>query len=222
MFGTLLASGAPRQPMTRPAMAAGILHVIVVIGALRLTAATPSPHPVAPRDTIPFQLALPQDPIPSRADNAPSPLAPAPLPPMEPSPPPPVQLASPYGLTDWEGLLRSNDVAPSPGLPSHSDSVAPRFSTAEVDELPRLSGTLIPLYPEGLRRAGISGSVQLAYVILPSGLVDSTSFRVIASTEPAFTISVISALRGASFKPARHRGRPVAVLVQQTVRFQNR
>src|SRR3954463_16138174 len=104
MFGTLLASGAPRQPITRPAMAAGILHVIVVIGALRLTAATPLAHPVAPRDTIPFQLALPHDPIPSRADNPPSPLAPAPLPLMELSPPPPIQLAAPYGQTDWEGL----------------------------------------------------------------------------------------------------------------------
>src|SRR3954454_20524558 len=223
MFGTLLASGAPRQPITRPAIIAGILHLVLVIGAVRLTAAAPSAAPVVRRDTIAFQLAPPRDPTPSGDGSAPpAPLAPAPLPLMEPSPAPRLELASPYGAADWDGLIRSAGA----GLPADrgapTDTLGLRFSTAPVDQPPELQGTLNPLYPERLRRAGISGSVQLEYVILPSGRVDSASIRVIANTEPAFAASVISAVHSASFKPARYRGMPVAVLVRQTIRFQNR
>ena len=91
------------------------------------------------------------------------------------------------------------------------DSVGAVVPVADLDEA----------YAE-LFDAHFWGFVRLAYLILPSGRADSASVRVIASTEPAFTTSVIRALLSASFKPARRRGRPVAVLVQQTIRFQNR
>jgi TonB family protein len=222
VFRTLLASRAPRQPMTQPAIVAGILHLIVVVGALRLTAATPSAHSVAPRNTIPFQLALPRDPSPSVDGPPRAPVAPAPLPLMEPSPPLRLDLASPYSPADWNGLTRASIAGQPTRLPALPDSAASPLSSAEVDEFPELRGTLNPLYPERLSRAGVAGSVRVEYVVLLSGRVDSASVRVIASTEPAFTTSVISALLSASFKPARRRGRPVAVLVQQTIRFQNR
>jgi hypothetical protein len=45
---------------------------------------------------------------------------------------------------------------------------------------------------------------------------------VIATTDPAFAMSSIEAVLGASFKPALRAGRPVAVLVRQTIRFQDR
>jgi len=131
-------------------------------------------------------------------------------------------LASPFGTADWRGLVRVDTGGQSTELVHTADPVGPRFSTSEVDELPELLGVLSPEYPERLRRAGVSGWVRVVYVILPSGLADSASLRVIASTEPGFTTSVIKALLSASFKPARRRGRPVAVLVQQTIRFQNR
>jgi protein TonB len=223
MFGTLLASGAPRQPITRPAVIAGLLHLIIVVGAVRLTASVyPASRP-APRDTIPFQLDLPHEPTRSDWENRPgAPLEPAPQPLGEPPLPPPLELASPFDTPDWRGLVRVDTGGQSTELMHAADPIGPRFSTSEVDELPELLGALSPPYPEQLRRAGVNGLVRVEYVILPSGRADSASVRVIASTEPAFTTSVISALLSASFKPARRRGRPVAVLVQQTVRFQNR
>jgi protein TonB len=222
MFGTLLASGAARQPIGRPAIAAGILHLIILMGAVRLTATASPASPVVVRDTIPFQLALPRNPIPSsRAHPAPVPFAPAPLPQMRSTVLPRIELALPYQAADWAGLV--GNAAGRPAAPEvPADSVGFRFSTGEVDELPELRSPLNPPYPEHLRRAGINGSVHLEYVILASGRVDSASVRVIASTEPAFTIAVIGVVLSASFKPARRRGLPVAVLVQQTIRFQNR
>jgi protein TonB len=224
MFGTLLASNTARLPVTRPAFAAGLLHLLIVIVAVRLTASTPPASPSTPRDTIALELALPRDPTLSDGSNRPSAsLLPAPLPLVtEPSPPPRLELASPYGAADWRGLTGVEATGRTTDPGRAGDSSGPRFSTAEVDQLPELRGSLNPSYPETLRRAGISGSVQLEYVILPSGRPDSASVRVIASTEPAFTTSVIRAVLSASFKPARRQGRPVAVLVQQTIRFQNR
>src|SRR3954464_2970504 len=98
MFGTLLASGAPRQPITRPAVIAGLLHLIIVIGAVRLTASVHPASKPAPRDTIPFQLDLSRDPTRSDRDNQPgAPLQPPPERLGEPPLPPPLELASPFG-----------------------------------------------------------------------------------------------------------------------------
>jgi periplasmic protein TonB len=223
MFGTLLASNTARLPVTRPAFAAGLLHLIIVIGAIRLTASAPPAAPAAARDTIALQLAPPRDPALTAGGNPQSaPLAPAPVPLTSAPPIPRLDLASPYKDADWHRFVRVESAGRETGAVRPFDSSELRFSTADVDQLPELQGTLSPSYPEKLRRAGISGSVQLEYVILPNGRPDSVSLRVIASTEPAFTSSVIRAVLSASFKPARRRGRPVAMLVQQTIRFQNR
>jgi protein TonB len=141
---------------------------------------------------------------------------------MEASPVPRIDLASPYRAADWSGLMRVESPDGTVGVGPMADSARVRFATAEVDQLPELRGSMNPLYPERLKRAGVSGSVQVEYVILPNGRADSASVRVIDSTEPEFTTSVIRAVLSASFKPARRQGRPVPVLVQQTIRFQNR
>jgi TonB family protein len=103
-------------------------------------------------------------------------------------------------------------------FPSDSRALSP----VEVDELPEIRGRLRPNYPERLRRAGITGEVKLEYVIAYTGRVDTGSVRVIATTDPAFAMSSIAAVLGTSFKPALRAGRPVAVLVRQTIRFQDR
>jgi periplasmic protein TonB len=223
MFGTLLASNSARLPLTRPAFAAGLLHLIIVLGAVRLTASATPTSLSPPRDTIALHIDAPSYPTPSRQNDSPStPLAPAPLPLAGASPIPRLDLASPYNAADWLPFVHVESGGRETDAVRVSDSSELRFSTADVDQLPELRGTLNPSYPERLRRAGISGSVQVEYVILPSGRPDPASLLVIASTEPEFTTSVIRALLGASFKPARRQGRPVAVLVQQTIRFQNR
>ena len=71
----------------------------------------------------------------------------------------------------------------------------------------------------GLERAGVSGVVQVEYVVGSDGRVDPQSVRVLASTHPAFLLAALEALRDARFKPARRGGRSIAVLVQQTIRF---
>jgi len=96
------------------------------------------------------------------------------------------------------------------------------FGAVEVDELPELMAEFRPRYPDGLRRAGVSGLVQLQYVVGSDGRVAERSVRVLTSSHPAFLLAALLALRDSHFKPARRGGRPAAVLVQQTIRFRYR
>jgi periplasmic protein TonB len=90
---------------------------------------------------------------------------------------------------------------------------------SEVDELPQLQGELVPRYPAALQRTGVSGVVELEYVISLAGHVDPRSIRVLESTHPAFSAAAADAVGHARFRPARRNGRPVAVRVRQTIRF---
>jgi protein TonB len=88
-----------------------------------------------------------------------------------------------------------------------------------ADEMPTLLAGLQPRYPESLRSTGLVGTVELEYVISSLGRVELGSIRVLRSTHQAFSEAAREALTTARFTPARRGGRPVAVLVRQTVRF---
>jgi TonB family protein len=66
----------------------------------------------------------------------------------------------------------------------------------------------------------LTGEVVVEYVVNADGRVTRSSFRIVRSTHPAFSRAVIEALVRARFNPARVGGRPVAVLVQQKIRFE--
>jgi protein TonB len=101
-----------------------------------------------------------------------------------------------------------------------ADSSPSWFRSSDVDELPQLLTDLHPEYPDLLRRAGVSGAVEVEYVVGINGRVDQNSLQVLATDHDRFTASVVRALRDARFKAARRAGQPVAVLVRQTIRFQ--
>jgi len=72
-----------------------------------------------------------------------------------------------------------------------------------------------------LKAAGISGSVVLQFVIGTEGTVDRSAVRIVRSSSPALEQAAISGLTSPDCRyfPAESRGRPVAVLVQQSIRF---
>ena len=225
MFQTLLSSGATPPLSARTPIAAVLLHLIIILSAVRLTASGPESFvPVLP-DTLRLQLYQPDRREPAREQLS----DPSPLPPHLP-PIPPLAGAPPIDLSFNPGPSERNQLD-IPGLtgttPSHSTaeplslSNDPDQLVSDVDELPQLR-SLTPDYPDALQRAGVSGEVLIQYVVLPTGRADSASVRVIASTDPAFTKSVITSVLGASFKAARRQGVPVPVLVRQTIRFQKR
>lgn len=77
-----------------------------------------------------------------------------------------------------------------------------------------------PAFPAELRAAGVSGEVIAQYVVGTDGLVDTSTFKVLQASDPAFVLAVKEALPAMRFEPAEVQGRKVRQLVQQPFVFQ--
>ncbi len=221
MFETLPASVTPRVPRSRPVLLALVAHTLVIGVAVGGTSSTPAAAPkVHPADTIRFEMTEPE-PLHKR-DFQPD--AFLPRPPQVPdapfaAPELPLPTVSFSSASEPDDLTRFVPRSEGGTVSAPIDSSRMVFNSVEVDELPELVRELRPRYPEGLQRAGVSGVVQVEYVVGSDGRVNPQSVRALSSTHPAFFLAALEALRDARFKPARRRGSSIAVLVQQTIRF---
>ena len=103
---------------------------------------------------------------------------------------------------------------PSPYVPDTA------FSILEVDEtVERYASSAAPIYPKDLLATGTQGDVEATYVVDTAGQVDTTTVHVMSSDDPRFTASVMTALGGMRFRPAKRSGHVVRQLVQQKFRF---
>jgi Gram-negative bacterial TonB protein C-terminal len=95
------------------------------------------------------------------------------------------------------------------------------FSVLDVDRMAeRYDSSAAPVYPRELLALGMEGLVQAIYVVDSTGMVDTTTVRVVLSNDPRFTESVRTALGHMRFRPAVRRGKNVRQLVEQKFRFQ--
>jgi periplasmic protein TonB len=223
MFEALPASIKAAPPRARAVTSALLLHAVLIGVAITSTASSGVSAPEVARDTIRVDLAV----IEQRQGNVP-PLAPAPPMPSAPNVPNFPATAPKLELPQlsFSGPISAPGPVAAPALSGLTltgipDSTPSLYRSTEVDELPQLLTDLRPEYPEVLRHAGIGGAVELEYVVGRNGRVDSRSLRVVTADHDQFTRAVVRALRGARFKAARRAGRPVAVLVRQTIRFRS-
>jgi hypothetical protein len=94
------------------------------------------------------------------------------------------------------------------------------FSVLQVDEIvERVESSAAPIYPHDLLAIGAQGLVRATYVVDTSGLVDTTTIKVILSDDPRFTASVVTALGQMRFRPAKRGGKTVRQLVEQKFNF---
>jgi hypothetical protein len=94
------------------------------------------------------------------------------------------------------------------------------FSVLEVDQIvERVESSAAPIYPPDLLAIGAQGLVRATYVVDTSGLVDTTTIKVILSNDPRFTASVVVALGQMRFRPAKRAGKTVRQLVEQKFSF---
>ena len=223
MFEALPASLKAGPLRARAITSALLLHAVLIGIAITSTASSGVNAPRVARDTIRVDLAV----VEQRHDNAP-PRAPAPPLPSAPSVPNvptsapkfelpqlsfrnPVSTRTPVATPASSGLIPAGILDSSPSL----------YSSADVDELPQLLSDLHPEYPDVLRHAGISGAVEVEYIVGKDGKIDLRSLRVLTTDHDQFTASVVQALRAAPYRAARRAGQPVAVLVRQTIRFRS-
>lgn len=80
--------------------------------------------------------------------------------------------------------------------------------------------TFVPRYPPALRAQGVRGTVVAQFVVDTNGRVDMRTFKVLSSSDAAFTTAVRAAVARTDFLPALLDGRKVRQLYEQPFTFQ--
>jgi TonB family protein len=89
------------------------------------------------------------------------------------------------------------------------------YTAAQVDQPAILApGTVNPVYPDTMWRAGVSGRVMAEFIVGADGVIEQGTFGIASTTHPYFSAAIRSALETAIFRPATLAGRRVRQLVQ--------
>ncbi len=100
---------------------------------------------------------------------------------------------------------------------SGGDSV---FTQLEVDStVSRYPGSAAPAYPVEMLKQGVQGSVITQYVVDTSGFADTTSLKIMRTTDDQFADAVRAALPYMRFFPAKVGAKKVRQLVEQEFSF---
>jgi TonB family protein len=97
------------------------------------------------------------------------------------------------------------------------------YEMRDVEELPRAVNTgefsreLARAYPPALRAEGVQGIVELRFRVEPGGT--TSGHTITHSTNSAFDEPTLQAIPVLRFRPARLKGRPVRVWVQQPIHW---
>ncbi len=93
------------------------------------------------------------------------------------------------------------------------------YDANEVErQVSAISGTNVS-YPESMRSSAVEGRVEAQFVVNENGRVETGTFKVLNSTNEAFTQAVRDALSRMRFRPAQIGKTNVAQVVQQAFVF---
>ena len=93
------------------------------------------------------------------------------------------------------------------------------YSQSELDTPPKLSSAemtsrlLQRSYPPALRNAGITGTVQVQFVVDAAGKVEPASIKVLSATAPQLADAAKSMVEEIKFKPGQIKGQAVKSVV---------
>jgi periplasmic protein TonB len=227
MFENLIESKPKKVRTFKQSAASLVLHVTLGYFAIRATAGAAEEMTKVLMDTTNFQLApVPPPPPP----EAPPPEAivsatPPPLgfqtvmPPTEiPKDIPPVNLNERFNAADFSGKGVEGGVAT--GVVGGTGPVTGEtFLQTEVDDPVQPINIPKPRFPPVLQQAGVSGYVDVTYVVDTLGHAEPSSWKVQKSSNQQFEAPAREAIMKGVFKPARIKGAAVRQLVQQKISF---
>lgn len=116
--------------------------------------------------------------------------------PLQPPPPP--------GLTAAKGAISIPVIKPGTKLGAGMKDL---FDVANLDQVPVPTARIAPNYPFEMRRAGISGTVTLEFIVSSSG--DVVAVQVTKSSQREFEQPAMAAVSKWKFKPGKKGGRAV-------------
>ncbi|MDR1816738.1 MAG: TonB family protein [Puniceicoccales bacterium] len=208
---------------------AAAIHAGIAFADKLFPPAAPPPPSVAETPTIaikipPLEPEQPDDVPPPDAAAEPAPDLADIAPPMQQDTPAPV-------LTPTAFLQKLQPPPPNLGNPTAAitipkgnfnaaggKNIAAMFDLSALDQKPTPRFKVPPVYPYEMRRARISGTVVVGFIVDSDGNVQNP--YIISSTNPAFEAESLRAIAKWRFKPGRKNGRDVNTRnVQQPFNF---
>ena len=93
------------------------------------------------------------------------------------------------------------------------------YAGSDLDALPTLvspeiaARLLARSYPASLKQLGVTGTVQVQFIVSSNGKVEPASVQVMSSTAPQFATAARSIVEQIEFRPGEVKGLPVRALV---------
>lgn len=227
MFEILVESKPKKQRTAGQFVLSVVLHVVLIAGAV---AATKGAAEVVRERIMDTTLVFLEPP-----KAAPPPEAPPPDAIVSANPPPkgfqtvvaikdipteipPINLNERFDPKDFTGTGVAGGVAV--GVVGGTGPVTGEtYLEAQVDDPPELITAGPRRYPPVLERAGIGGRVVAQFIVDTTGHPETSGFRIIETTNPAFNEPARETIMKSVFRPGRVRGQAVRVQVQQAVSF---
>ena len=229
MFENLIESKPKRNRTGKQIALSAVLHVVVGYLAIIATANAaeqikainadttlvflkpPEPPPPPPPETPPPEAIVTANPPPLGFQTV--------MPPTEiPKDIPPVNLNERFNAADFSGKGVEGGIAT--GVVGGSGPVTGEtFLQEQVDDPVQPLNIPKPRYPPVLQQAGVSGFVDVRYVVDTLGHAEPVSWRVLRSSNAQFEAPAREAIMKGVFKPARIKGAAVRQLVQQSIKF---
>jgi len=208
---------------TRRDLAVGFLFSLCcLIGTIWVSQAFKSGPPVrAPREFVPnVQIVLPKADLDEQVvEETPQQTAPADIaPPMLIDVP---QLAPPKAFTftpeapSQERLVDHNSLTVPRGIGAVSGS--PIYTSSALDEQPKPTYQPAPAFPYDMKKAGVTGSVVVDFIVEPDGRVSGAYAT--TATERAFEADAVQAVMKWRFHPGRRGGRAVRTRMSVPINF---
>lgn len=116
---------------------------------------------------------------------------------------------------DLSGFASSDFTVPTIDVGSQLEEIV--YELEDLTRAPRPTYQAAPTYPPELRRAGISGTVRLMFVVRADGT--TARITVEASDNPAFEEPAIRAVRKWRFEPGEKDGKAVNTRVRIDIPF---
>ena len=228
MFDNLIESKKKRQQTPAQAAMSVVFHIVLVVGAVKVTAGAAEAVTKKNADTTMTFIAPPKPPPPPPNQPPPDAVVAANPPPQGfqtvippeaiPTTIPPVNLNQHFDARDFTGKGVEGGIAT--GVVGGTGPVTGQaYLEAQLDDPPVAISAIQPRYPPALQSAGIGGEVTLQFVVDTSGRVEPQTIQLVKTTHPAFEPSAREAALKEVFKPGKLHGQPVRVMVSQRMVF---
>jgi protein TonB len=116
-----------------------------------------------------------------------------------------------------EGLKPNTGVINIPQGNLSTKNFGDIFDLSQLDQPPNPTFQSKPIYPFEMRRAGITGTVVVGFLVDSTGVVQNA--YAVSSTQREFEASAIQAVSKWRFKPGKRGGRAVTVRMQVPIVF---